>query len=331
MMPSFQGDDDPCYADKFAEFINRRPQCPFAAVAFTCTEHLLTYARQQQIALLLVGCGISQEVLADIPAAQTVRLVKDRYGQSSDCLTVYQYQSADSVLREVMMCCPDMTKECPVDMGGAGSSLIGVYSPVNRCGKTIFCLTLGRILAKRERVLYISLEENSGFSRLLGRKHKTCLSDFIYYFRQRTQSGFDPGAFVYSLEELDYVPPVAYGEDLAQLDTPELEQILRFLGQQGGYDTVIVDFAQFGKGVEQVFSLCSRLYIPVLDDYISQAKLEEWQQFLEYSGRGNLWEQMELVNLPVPPGTQPEVMLEQLLWGDTGDYIRRLIKPEEKT
>lgn len=322
-------DDDPCYADKFAEFINRRTQCPFTAVAFTCAERLLAYSRQQQIELLLAGNGISEEALAGILAVQTVRLMKDRYGVSRDIPAVYQYQSADSVLREVLMCYQGMTKECPETLGGGGSYLIGVYSPVNRCGKTGFCLTLGRILAKQERVLYISLEENSGFSRLTGREHKTCLSDFIYYFRQRKERGFDPGAFVYSLEELDYVPPAAYGEDLAQIDTHELEQILIYLGQHGGYDTVIVDFAQFGKGVEQVFSLCSRLYIPVLDDYISRAKLEEWQQFLEYSGRGNLWEQMELINIPAQPETQPGVGLEQLLWGDTGEYIRRLLKAGE--
>jgi len=319
-------DDDPCYADKFAEFINRRTQCPFTAVAFTCTKHLKAYAGQQQVELLLAGSGIGAEALAGIQAVQTVRLVKDRYCQCKDIPAVYQYQSADNVLREVMMCYQNLTKECPETLGGAGSYVIGVYSPVNRCGKTGFCLTLGRILAEEGRVLYVSLEENSGFSQLTGREHKTCLSDLIYYFRQRKEGGFDLSAYVYSLEELDYVPPAAYGEDLAQLDTDELGQIFKYLGQHGGYDTVIVDFAQFGKGVEQIFSLCSRLYIPVLDDYISQAKLKEWQQYLEYSGRGNLWEQMELITIPEQQQTQPNAVLERLLWGETGDYVRRLLK-----
>lgn len=322
-------DDDPCYADKFAEFINRRPQCPFTAVAFTCAERLQVYAGQQQVTLLLVGSGLSAEALAAIPAELTVRLAKDRYCQSKDTPAVYQYQSADNVLREVIMCYQDLTKECPETTLGTGSEVIGVYSPVNRCGKTGFCLTLGRILANDRRVIFVSLEENSGFSQLTGREHKTCLSDLIYYFKHRKESGFDLNAFVYSLEGLDYVPPVAYGEDLAQLDLQELEQLLKYLAQNGGYDTVIVDFAQFGKGVEQLFSLCSRLYIPVLDDFISRARLDEWQQYLEYSGRGNLWEQMELISLPMQQQTQPEAVLERLLWGETGDYVRQLLKAGE--
>ena len=38
-----------------------------------------------------------------------------------------------------------------------------VYSPVKRCGKTCFALTLGQILAKRQSVLYLNLEECAGF------------------------------------------------------------------------------------------------------------------------------------------------------------------------
>lgn len=319
-------DADPCYADKLAEFINRRAQCPFTAVAFTGIEQLQVYARRQQVELLLAGNGISEEALAAVHTAQTVRLVPDRGGTNEAAAAVYQYQSADNILREVMMWYQTMTREDPGGPGGMGGDVIGVYSPVNRCGKTGFCLTLGRILAKERRVLYVSLEENSGFCRLMGREHKTCLSDFLYYFRQRKEGGFGLGSFVYSLEELDYIPPAAYGEDLAQVDIRELEQILKYLGGHSGYDTVIVDFGQFGKGVEQLFSLCSRLYIPVLDDCISRIKLKEWQQFLEYSGRGNLWEQMELLRIPVQQESRPEAVLDRLLWGETGDYIRQLLQ-----
>ncbi|MGL5435898.1 MAG: hypothetical protein ACRDBO_10940, partial [Lachnospiraceae bacterium] len=220
--------------------------------------------------------------------------------------------------------------QCLDTISGISSRIIGVYSPVNRCGKTGFCLTLGRILAKDNRVLYISLEENSGFSRLTGRDYKTCLSDFIYYFRQRGEHGISLGAFVYSLDELDYIPPAAYGEDLALLTIQELEQILAYTGRCGGYDTIIVDFAQFGKGIEQLFSLCSHLYIPVLDDRISQAKLEEWQHFLEYSGQGNLWGQMEMIRVPPQREDPVDSVLDQLLWGETGGYIRRLLQLQDK-
>ncbi len=323
-------DTDPCYADKFAEFVNRREQCPFTAVSFTSVEHLQAYAGRQQVELLLAGSGVKSDSLDEVSAAQTVWLAGDHSGRGDGGAVVYQYQSADSVLREVIACYQRQTSQSLDTICGISSNIIGVYSPVNRCGKTGFCLTLGRILARDSRVLYISLEENSGFTRLMGREHKTCLADFIYYFRQRTEQGMSLASFVYSLDELDYIPPVIYGEDLAQLTLEELEQILSYVGRCGGYDIIIVDFAQFGKGIEQLFSICSRLYIPVLDDSISQAKLEEWQHFLEYSGQANLWEQMEMIRVPAQREAPADTILDQLLWGETGGYIRKLLQMQDK-
>ena len=47
---------------------------------------------------------------------------------------------------------------------GRRSRMIGVYSPIGRCGKSSFAFTLGQVLAREEKVLYITLEEFSGLS-----------------------------------------------------------------------------------------------------------------------------------------------------------------------
>ena len=39
------------------------------------------------------------------------------------------------------------------------AKVLGVYSPVGRCLKTSFALTMGKLLAQEERVLYPNLEE----------------------------------------------------------------------------------------------------------------------------------------------------------------------------
>lgn len=321
-------DADPCYADKFAEYINRRDQCPFTAISFTSIDHLKSYADRQQVELLLAGSSTAAESFAAVRAARTVWLAGDGDSHEKGAV-VYQYQPADVVLREVIACYQMQTGQCLDRISAAGSRMIGIYSPVNRCGKTGFGLTLGRILAKEERVLYLSLEEYSGFSRLMGREHTVGLSDFIYHFRQREEAGFSVSTFVYSLEELDYIPPVAYGEDLAQLELADLAEMLKYCAASSGYNTIIIDFARFGKGVEQLFPLCGKMYIPVLDDLVSQAKLDQWQHFLDRSGQGNLWQQMQLVNVPRQPEGAAGSWSDQLLWGETGTYIRQLLLQKE--
>ncbi|MGL5434460.1 MAG: hypothetical protein ACRDBO_03545, partial [Lachnospiraceae bacterium] len=105
-------DTDPCYADKFAEFVNRREQCPFTAVSFTSLEHLQAYAGRQQVELLLAGSGAQDEGMAQVNASQTVWLTGDHGRGGGGEAVVYQYQSADSLLREVIACYQMQASQC---------------------------------------------------------------------------------------------------------------------------------------------------------------------------------------------------------------------------
>ena len=68
-------------------------------------------------------------------------------------------------------------------MSGRGlAKVLGVYSPVGRCLKTSFALTIGKLLAQEERVLYLNLEEFSGLSVLMKEEYKSDLSDLLYFY-----------------------------------------------------------------------------------------------------------------------------------------------------
>mgnify|MGYP006877199938 CR=1 FL=1 len=77
---------------------------------------------------------------------------------------------------------------------GAGPSgvralVVGIYSPVNRCFKSSLALTIGQVMAKKESVLYLNLEEYSGFTRLINSEYKADLSDVLYLYRQEDITG----------------------------------------------------------------------------------------------------------------------------------------------
>ena len=99
-------DEDPFYADRFAEFVNQK-EAAFHAVAFTS----LVAERDQVYKLsllchagkmLLVGDEVEAEALEGIRAGQVIRLGETEF-PGKEAKTVYKYQATDSVLREVLL------------------------------------------------------------------------------------------------------------------------------------------------------------------------------------------------------------------------------------
>lgn len=323
-------DVDPFYADKFAEFANQKEKTPFTAVAFSSIGRLKAYTEQQPVELLLVGDDVEKSELDGISAGQVIRLSETGLSLDDGTPTVYKYQPSDQVLREVMACYQVRPEPAGLAVVGVKCTVVGIYSPVNRCGKTGFALTMGQILARESKTLFISLEENSGLSGLTGTEYKGSLSDLLYHFRQGQYSGMRLSAVTYSLGSLDYVPPVTYAEDMADVRAEELELLVARIAADRKYEVILLDLGQFGRGVEKLLEMCDLVYVPVKEDCVSTAKLEEWKRYLDVSGRRRLLERMKMVKLPVPGARTPvEAWLEQLLWGELGDFVRCMLKGQD--
>ena len=70
------------------------------------------------------------------------------------------------------------------------TEIIGIFSPLGRCLKTSFALTLGQILAKERAVLYLNMEEYSGFEELMGKGFATMV-EFHKRVLEAKQAGAD--------------------------------------------------------------------------------------------------------------------------------------------
>lgn len=132
---------------------------------------------------------------------------------------------------------------------------------------------------------------------------------------------------MHSLDALDYVPPVRYPEDLADTDAGQVEGLIETIAGEGGYENVILDIGSHGKFVYGLMKLCSVIYMPVKEDSVSLAKLEEFERYLDVSGNGALREKIKKLKLPYHSSFgRRENYLEQLLWGELGDYVRQLLR-----
>lgn len=317
-------DADFRYADRLAEFANQRKQVPFRAVAFTSLEKLKEFSKRESIDLLLIGDSVKQEQLEGIPVGQTVRLSQNGMAKEGEAV-VYKYQSSDNLLREVMSWYHPKEVPALMTVTGQRSRIIGVYSPISRCGKTSFALTLGQIKAREEKVLYLTLEEFSGLSALTGTVYTGGLSDLLYYYTQREYSPVRLGSVTYSFGELNYIPPFTYAEDKNGVGQEVFAGLIQRIAADGAYAELILDVGTFCGGTEEILGICDVVYVPIREDAVSSAKLEEWKEYLNRSGRSAVWEKLRFLKLPEPGLISArENFPEQLLWSELGDFVREL-------
>ena len=271
-----------------------------------------------------MGDSVTEEQLTGIRALQTVRLSETGLAKEGEAV-VYKYQASDSLLREVMSWYQPQEMVPLMTITGRRSQIIGVYSPIGRCGKTSFALTLGQVLARDEKVLYLTLEEFSALSALTATVYTSGLSDLLYYYTQREYNPVRLGGVTYNWGGLDYIPPLTNAEDKNGISQAVFAGLVRRIASDGVYETLVLDVGMFCGGAEEVLSVCDLIYVPVMEDVVSTAKLEAWKEYLKRSGRSVIWEKLRFLKLPRPgQALVRENYLEQLLWGELGDFVREL-------
>lgn len=319
-------DEDVQYAQKLADYMNQKGGLPFTAMAFSSVEKLEQYGKEQKIDLLLAD-EKTKKSLSQIPVGQRIFLCEGETEPSKDNAVVYKYQSGDCILRDVMACFSEYAVEPALALMGRGARIIGVYSPVNRCGKSALALTIGQVLSRNFPVLYVNLEEYSGLSKLVEEDWNSDLSEVFYLYRQGTFQWMKFKSMVYTWGSMDYIPPVRYGEDLNQMPPEDLALLLGRIAREAGYKRLVVDLGQMGRGALPLLDVCDVIYMPVKEDLVSSAKIEEFEEYLSRADDGRIQNKIEKLYLPSwrPSGSR-EGYLEQLLWGEIGDFARKLLE-----
>lgn len=324
-------DTESGYACNFAEYMNRRKRLPFEAEAFTDVERLKEYAGENPLDILMIAEADMDRSVERIPAEKLIILSEDKKKEQGEHKCIYKYQSVESIVREVMEYCAQ-TRPFPAVYTAAEEKLrvIGVYSPAGRCGKTLFSLSAGQILAQEREVLYINMEDYSGFEQLFDRNYEKNLGDLVYAMRSgKINLMWKLESVAEKMGNLSYLPPVQSPEDLRNIRFQEWVQILQLIRESRKYEVVILDI---GNGVDQLFSmldLCERIYMPIPGDWISDCKIRRFAE-LRQMWTGELSDsRICKLSLPAVPETDKADFPGSLMWGRWGNYVGKVLRENE--
>lgn len=303
------------YAQNLMENIVERKE--FAVKVYVCStwENVKMLSKETTIHILIVDEECAKKDRRGVRAEQTVVLTT---GSSTETYPnencVYKYQCVDQILSEILETYFEKTNENMMkSLKKKSVKVYAVYSPIHRAGKTRFAVAFGREMARRRKTLYLNLEEYFGFGGMFEQPASGNLGDVLYYTKQENSNfGIRLGMMVKTIEELEYIPPMPVNLDLKEVTWEEWKNLLKQIMENSLYEVIVLDIGESVQGIFQMLGLCDRIYMPILEDAISQGKLRQYEEMLQRMQLYSLTE--KTVTFVVPE--------------DAEEYVRQLLKEE---
>lgn len=324
------------YIKYFVQYLKEEKRIGFEVQAFTKAENLNRFLEENEMEILLLPFIEFQnrEVLGKEILREKVKkvflLTEEKEEKSEEYPMIYRYQPMRDLLQDIFSYYREGEAEVRTeDSKKEERKLISVYSPVKRCQKTIFSLVFSRILNERKSVLYLNLEEYSGFSEMFGKEYEADLADILYYWKEGKDWEEQLKNSVEKWKELSYIPPVRCPLDIRNMTGREWKEWFCCLLKKNMFSYIVCDFGNGFLEMEQVLELSDRIYMPVRKDKISKAKIEEYEKYLDICGWENLKDKIYKFSADVLNDSEQEDLdMEEFYQGKFGSMVRTMMKEE---
>lgn len=322
---------DKIYADRLASYLESQKTIPFYPHVFADVKACKVYIEDHPVEIILVD--EEQKEGFRESSVQVVLLAEGKLvDKKEEFACVYKYQRADRLV------CSLLEQYVQSSQGNVSwkyniveKKVVGIYSPVNRCGKTTFGLLYSKMLAKKGKVLYLNLEPFSGLAERLGFREDGNLSDVLYYIKERKETVFHYiQTWVENHDGLYILPPVLVQSDIGALEEEDWNWFFGELVGKSDYDVIVMELSSSMQDMQIGFRECSRLYVPSLRNSVSAAKVEELKEYFIKTEQQKWTDEMEILYLP----KGKDWVNEQELWSCMDEeytaYLKVLLDKEQE-
>ncbi len=307
-------------------------------VVFTELNSLGDFVKKNSNCLLVM----SEDIIRDEKAMDIIRelssigivIISEDNRQILEYSTVFRYSKADYVLSELEKVFMESLNKSEdgknniyhVSASNKKTKIIGVYSPVKRCGKTSFAITLAQVLGTQGQVLYLNFEDIAVLGKIDCLQSDTNLSEILYYYiADRAQAVNRIRTAIHKFKGIDYIPPVTFSTDIQCIDADIVIGVIQCIMEELEYNSIILDISSLIKEYPTLLEFCDIVYMPVLDDYISVQKVSEFFNRMILLGKADIADIIQKVTVPMLEDAGDERYYDRLLFGGLGDYIRSLL------
>ncbi|MDO5410919.1 MAG: hypothetical protein Q4F21_10795 [Lachnospiraceae bacterium] len=214
--------------------------------------------------------------------------------------------------------------------------MIGIYSPIHRCGKTSLSVLITELLAKKGKSLMICMDH---YSEIFAEEDEN-LADLIY----RISGGDNLRSageklcdfelytdFVREWQGVSYIAASVSAEDTVEISSVQFCNLMDLLRYRSDYEYVVVDFREDMEGIHRILKQCDVVFMPCLEDCSSRSKLlmfeKSLKELMDLEEYEELMKKIHQIQLPyVIEAGDMENYYRELLWSDFGNAAGRLLE-----
>lgn len=324
-------DTEEGYAFRMAEYFLEKVKLPYTLHLFTAVEELEKFAGQEEIEILLIAEGAWRMVREEYIRKQVAQMFLLQESGSIACEGLHcisKYQSPEQVVRKMLEVIADGSgfKEIP-EAADTAVSMIGIYSPIKRCLQTSFALSLGQLLAKEHKTLYLNFEMYSGLGELLRREYESDMLDVMYYFQSaREKLALRLPTMIQNAGGLDYIPPMQYTLGVKEIPGEQWIALCKDIAAIGEYEYMVLDLDDGIDGLFDLLKCCKKIYTITRDDAFAAAKLRQYERMLQLGELEEITEKTVKCRFPIfkeLPGS-----LDMMTHGELAGYVKSVIRED---
>ena len=294
-------DEEKQYALKLMEAFSDRKNLGFQIHAFSVVEELEQFAARTPVEILLISGRLMSERFHEFHIGKIILLSDGEiYEEFSDYESIYKYQSAEHILKEILCYYAEYAKPVTGMFHGKKEfEVYGVYSPIGRCGKSALAKTLAEKFGKRNKTLLLDLQSYSAYLEQLGEEELWDLADIIYFLRQGKKTFlYKLGSIVRNQGSYDCILPMKTPGDLRSVTLAEWTELLEKLATDSDYQTIVLDIGKEISGLFGLLGQCTKVYVPAFLDEDSKRKMRNFEMILKNENFEKVFDSMEKIVLP---------------------------------
>ena len=153
-------DGEESYAYRLMNFIGERENLPFELYVFTNKERFYSCERIKDIECLLIAESAYEPKVETLHIPHMIILSESGKNLNKALHHISKYQSSEKIFHQILEYYTDLSETIPITLrtGLSKMQILGIYTPIGRCLQTTFSLTLGQMLARKHKTLYLNFE-----------------------------------------------------------------------------------------------------------------------------------------------------------------------------